>query len=729
MQDIKKDNYRNKSVLSGFNRSVNKSGINVISGQTQSKNPLQKLKDKYSNNYSANPPKTSASNKTIIKSKPPKLSITSGPSLSPQINKKNWTQNDSTVEINKRDYLSNSSQNNSNNHNSSNLIQPESLSTHKLSQKKITPTLIDVPDYTDPELGASTFYTPENTRQNYKEPIITSEKLYAGSMQEPISKDYYVTPPESNITKIFQRSSSRDMQKAKQKLENELNRNPRVKLKTKKQSFNFSQDFPSDKIYNEDYSLNNDRSSVLTNQNTSKTELPDNSGEKILNNSPQPSSKQSFGEKSNHTHLSPNSSLNEDYYNQPNNYSESSWEEQNSTRYSNPNIRPPEIVPEKSFLFKKNPNPYNFKRTEPFPNNSRPVKSKRKNVLKKAFYSFSLIMLPILLVGGISYYFLNNSEVSTPGNSNNLAVAGQQEKVEEKTVNKTKEDLKKEYIQWSTEIFGKEVSTEEDSDNDGLNNYEEFLLQTNPQQVSTCNNGISDIQNFLNLTNPSTCEPFSLDEETELKKYNQLIQKTAIEFEVLNLISTQNEAGETVYYVEKSNSPVLEIFGVNNYQAIDSLSVNSSFSEKQLDYLNLIKKIDAYITKTRSYDSYNKEYTSPVHPAVYLETSLKYEIPLKYLLSLAQLDSQFGTTRFTNSGTETNTHLSRNVFSIGLENSNHQIIFEDWRDSLAAMGNWYKFYGEKGIEDCQKWELYRPDENFCNIVNQNSKEIEEFMGE
>ena len=71
-----------------------------------------------------------------------------------------------------------------------------------------------------------------------------------------------------------------------------------------------------------------------------------------------------------------------------------------------------------------------------------------------------------------------------------------------------------------------------DLDVDGLTNYEEFLIGSNPLKASSCNAKITDIQNLINLINPATCKVIDLTNPEEINKFGEVITIPQIDIEI-----------------------------------------------------------------------------------------------------------------------------------------------------------------------------------------------------
>jgi len=288
-----------------------------------------------------------------------------------------------------------------------------------------------------------------------------------------------------------------------------------------------------------------------------------------------------------------------------------------------------------------------------------------------------------------------------------------------------------EYEQWSMDNFNTVEDSSADWDDDGLTNFEEYLLGTDPTSKHTCDENSTDLDLLVNFVNPATCEAMDINSEDETSTFNTIISNADIRNKLIALESGMGGQNE-----ETAEQPVgvLETFGVSNWDELNS--INSANLAQEIDlnsqrqeYLRLIQKIDDYITEYRSYDVYDRDYAAPVHPAVYLETSVKYDVDLKYVLAIARLESRFGTDKYTNSGELTRPGAHQNVYSIGLDDSGNNNTFPSWEQGVTAFGRWYRRFDDAGVADCRKWRIYNPNGDYCAKVEAHATQIDAFLQE
>lgn len=284
------------------------------------------------------------------------------------------------------------------------------------------------------------------------------------------------------------------------------------------------------------------------------------------------------------------------------------------------------------------------------------------------------------------------------------------------------------YKKWiQTQNNNKFSSTDEDLDNDGLTNGEEFLLQTNPLKDKTCNDK-TDVENLVALIDPSNCKAMDLSSEESVKKFSKFINIPKVREEFLTDIQKKDA---TIDLGDKKKS-VLSVFEIAAFTDLDKLNPEnikqtSKLNETKLTYLEMVSKIGKYIQLYRSQDPIDRNYASPVHPAVYLDTALKYDVPLRYMLAIARSESRFGTDRFDNEGNLTRPGEFKNIYSLGLDDNGNNHGFETWEKGVEAFGKWYQRFQKKGVSDCSKWRIYNPNGDYCAKIENSGKEIQIFL--
>ena len=230
---------------------------------------------------------------------------------------------------------------------------------------------------------------------------------------------------------------------------------------------------------------------------------------------------------------------------------------------------------------------------------------------------------------------------------------------------------------------------------------------------------------LVQLINPKTCKPINVQSDEEFNKFSS----------VLNIPQIQKNISEESSKIEvsktESDLSVLSLFSVKNYAEISNISTESvqetaKLSATKIEYLQTIQKIQNYMNQYRSYEEFDRDYPLPVSPAKFLDVSIKYNVPLKYVLAIARNESRFGTDIFTKSGTPTRPGLYKNIYSIGLT-ENTSAGYNSWDDGVEGFGKWYKNFNDRGVSDCRKWRIYNPNGDYCEKIEGLANEIQAYL--
>lgn len=289
------------------------------------------------------------------------------------------------------------------------------------------------------------------------------------------------------------------------------------------------------------------------------------------------------------------------------------------------------------------------------------------------------------------------------------------------------------YKSWITERLGKYAEPDGDEDNDGLTNLEEFNLNSDPNNTHTCQLDKSDAQLVAELTDPSTCKPANLEDDEVWRKFNLLIQTGKVQNILQSSIDPQGaEPSTSISQANMTDQNILSLFGTSNYADLTQIKVtdleqNIQQEKIKVEYLRLIHKIDSYMRSNRSYEPYDRDYELPVPAGVFLNVSVKYNTPLKYVLALAQMESRFGTDRFTNDGQLTRPGQYKNMYAIGLTDDGQNLAFSSWEEGVERFGQWYKYFQDRGVSDCRKWRIYNPNGDYCSKVETLANQIDIYL--
>lgn len=164
------------------------------------------------------------------------------------------------------------------------------------------------------------------------------------------------------------------------------------------------------------------------------------------------------------------------------------------------------------------------------------IRAKIKNTQKIRKYSFvgtlvaGALLFATLLLGynNTANYFATNKQRSA--NANTVI----------QTPISPAEQKKIDYTNWITKLNNNKYSpASNDDDGDGLTNYEEFLLGTDPFKKNSCTPKATDLENLVNLVNPKTCVPIDFKDDAELKKFSEVINIPQIQKELISDVQTK----------------------------------------------------------------------------------------------------------------------------------------------------------------------------------------------
>lgn len=172
-------------------------------------------------------------------------------------------------------------------------------------------------------------------------------------------------------------------------------------------------------------------------------------------------------------------------------------------------------------------------------------KTNKKSIIKKIRVSkkhsaVAIGMLSMVLIAGFTFSNLSN----TQNNNDKVAFAA------EAPIKSSLQQKKDAYSDWiKSQNDGKFVDANEDSDKDGLTNFEEFVIGSKTFSPNSCNENINDSENLINLINPATCKGIELDSPEDAKKFGDII----------NLPLIKTEIGKKKEVIESSNSSIVNV--------------------------------------------------------------------------------------------------------------------------------------------------------------------------
>jgi hypothetical protein len=159
-------------------------------------------------------------------------------------------------------------------------------------------------------------------------------------------------------------------------------------------------------------------------------------------------------------------------------------------------------------------------------------KSVKKIRINKKNTALALGLATMMIIGGVTFNNLSNAKINSSDKVANAA------EVAKKTELQQKMEAYSEWIKNSNN--GQFIDPNTDSDKDGLTNYEEFVIGSNPFSAFSCNERINDSENLLNLINPSTCRGINLEDPNDIKTFGDIV----------NLPLLQTQIGEKKAIVE-----------------------------------------------------------------------------------------------------------------------------------------------------------------------------------
>jgi hypothetical protein len=361
-----------------------------------------------------------------------------------------------------------------------------------------------------------------------------------------------------------------------------------------------------------------------------------------------------------------------------------------------------------------------------------------KNFQRNSFYHFrkswiaKTITIGVGCVALFTVLFVFGKTTENPQPSVKQQVKGIQDKKSPDVATQPIAPTKPEdgYKKWAQEKFGKDADPFEDADRDQLTNNEEFIIGSDPKNPNSCDANKTDSENLIELINPTTCKPIDLQNKQDIERFRKVIDFQTVKTKT---ISQDVKTAQSSTPANNSTS-VSGLFGSSSLEDLNKQEFNSSKLQADLDLIQkkegVIKKIDRineYMKKYRSLEPLDRNYPIPVNGAVYLEVSQQYNVPLKYVVAVAQRESRFGTDRYNTEGGLTRPGKYKNIFSMGLDDEGNNLGFETWEKGVESFGKWYKKFHDRGVSDCAKWRIYNPNGDYCKAVEDTASEIEVYL--
>ena len=183
-------------------------------------------------------------------------------------------------------------------------------------------------------------------------------------------------------------------------------------------------------------------------------------------------------------------------------------------------------------------------------------KSNKRSILKNLRVNKRHVLVAgsiatMMIIGGLTLSNLGNSK------------ADNNEKIANAAFNPIKSELNQKEEAYSAWIKNLNKNTfidaNVDSDKDGLTNFEEFVIGSNPFNPNSCNENVSDQENLINLINPATCKGIDLESPADIKTFGDIINlpliKTQIGTKKDIIESTNSSSAESESSVSSNTTP------------------------------------------------------------------------------------------------------------------------------------------------------------------------------
>ncbi len=150
---------------------------------------------------------------------------------------------------------------------------------------------------------------------------------------------------------------------------------------------------------------------------------------------------------------------------------------------------------------------------------------------------------------------------------------------------KIKNEITKKYNEWIvTNNAGKYSPPSNDLDSDGINNYKEFQIGTNPNSKNSCNPSITDSQNLLNLINPATCQPIDFNISDQVTKFKDILN-LASEFVQKSLDKSYSNSNFSSSSIQIKNS-IIALSQSSSSTKIDILPKIENNLSNNFEFIN-----------------------------------------------------------------------------------------------------------------------------------------------
>jgi hypothetical protein len=251
------------------------------------------------------------------------------------------------------------------------------------------------------------------------------------------------------------------------------------------------------------------------------------------------------------------------------------------------------------------------------------------------------------------------------------------------------------YQNWANSSIASLKNGSDDPDKDGLTNYQEYLLGSNPFNKYSCSNQ-SDLELVIDLRNPNGCKEIDFEDSKEINKF----------FEVFKSSNVINEQ------IKNFDPSINDDIPTGNIEPIKS-QIDASVIEKYM--------LDSFSQK-RNISSDKL----PISAQDFIEISEKYSINISILLANSA-PTEYGLRDVTSKiNSEGNIEKTNNVTRLGSLNS-PAYRFGNKKNSLITFALWYQYMKARSVPECKIVEILSNDIDECKNIQKHQEYIEKLL--
>lgn len=252
------------------------------------------------------------------------------------------------------------------------------------------------------------------------------------------------------------------------------------------------------------------------------------------------------------------------------------------------------------------------------------------------------------------------------------------------------------YDSWAKASLNSTKNETFDPDNDGLSNYQEFLLKSKPLNKNSCKDQESDFEMVVNLTNPGKCQRVDFGNQDEKVKFLEVFKSS----KVINAHIKKFDTNQANSLQENQIKPVNSLVKIENIEKY----ILESFSKKRA------VKIEDFEVKPQDYLDIANQYALDV--SVLITHSSATEYGLKDQILKTQ----------TSGIPESTNNLTR----LGTLNS-PTYKFTSKKQSLSTFASWYQDLKANNLSECDIISILSNDPNECQITIKQQEYIKLFL--